>query len=485
MTLDTRPPEVKTPQKFVGSGEYFAYVAMAFLFMNLNGMAGKFRDFYLTSILELDQNALSIIGVITMAVPVFLAFFFTMIVDRPPKPGKDKFKPILLMSAIPLAIATVLMFWVPAPLRGITVTAMIVYQCVVHIIQRAAEFFANTNELLVMVMTPNIKEQQNIISVRGIAGAIGNSGPFLVVFVMGLLIADQYRMFMVSSVICAVATAVMYLAGSRVVKERIPYNPKRENPLLGFWDVLRNPSARLLMYTEFIREFRGIASHMGVFMAELLLGSGANFMIFGLPTGIGTLVGMLIVKQIMLKRFDARKTMLISGGYSMVINTMAFGAGVLAFRNAGVLIYQVIFVAFLFLIGLQYGASNLLPPMFHADVVEDLELETNKRLEASVGYARGLSNNISRTIRAGVAPRVLMGFVGYVQPIDGVVQPQTYRTQIRMTGVYTLVQGLFMLLGALPFIWYKLTGERRAQVHEQVKLRREQMAELERELKQD
>ena len=39
------------------------------------------------------------------------------------------------------------------------------------------------------------------------------------------------------------------------------------------------------------------------------------------------------------------------------------------------------FIIFLFLIGLQFGASNLLPNMFQADVLEDIELKTGKRKE--------------------------------------------------------------------------------------------------------
>lgn len=39
------------------------------------------------------------------------------------------------------------------------------------------------------------------------------------------------------------------------------------------------------------------------------------------------------------------------------------------------------FIIFLFLIGLQFGASNLLPNMFQADVLEDIELKIGKRKE--------------------------------------------------------------------------------------------------------
>lgn len=121
---------------------------------------------------------------------------------------------------------------------------------------------------------------------------------------------------------------------------------------------------------------------MGVFLAAALLGSTSKYLWFGLPTGIGTAVGMLLI-NFLLKKFNSKVLYISSGIYSVIINSIAFAVGYLYFSkpNAGL---QILFIVFLFLIGLQFGASNLLPTMFQADVLEDIELKTGKRLDATL-----------------------------------------------------------------------------------------------------
>ena len=468
------------------------FIAMVFLLQNMINMVDKFRGFYLITLLGLPAGSVAMINGVTTFVPAVLALFFTLYVDRPPKPGQSKFKRIAFFWAIPFAAVSVLMFWLPGPLAHLVGIQMIVYQCVIQIVQQAAQYFCGTSRHIALVITPNIKEQEKVITYREIGTAIGASAPLVVVLVMGMImptgtIAQETLMFMVSTIICAVGVALALMIGSRVVQERITYAPKTgtEKPFDGYLDVLRNPSARLIMISEFVREFRGIASFMAVFLAESLLGGADQALLFGLPTGIGTAVGMLLVKEVFLKRFNNKQVFLGSGTYSILINIGAFAAGVLAFRNEGVLVFQVIFVVFLFLIGLQFGASNLLPSLFQSDILEDIEVTTQKRLEATLAISMSTSQLFSRTISRTIAPLLLTGFIGYQQPvyINGtrMAVTQTYSTRIRLLGVFTLVQGAFQLLGALPFIFYKLTGENRERIHAQAVALRAQLQQTKEE----
>ena len=88
------------------------------------------------------------------------------------------------------------------------------------------------------------------------------------------------------------------LWASKVVKERITYTSTKVNPLLGYGDILKNKYAWIVLISEFLKNFRGIATYMGIFLAAALLGSTSKYILLGLPTGIGTFVGMLIVKAL-------------------------------------------------------------------------------------------------------------------------------------------------------------------------------------------
>lgn len=148
----------------------------------------------------------------------------------------------------------------------------------------------------------------------------------------------------------------------------------------------------------------------------------------------------------------------------------------------------VLFVVCLFLIGLQFGASNLLPSMFQADILEDIELKTGKRLDASLGFIISAGSSLSGLIAQSLSPRILYGdhsIIQYIQPVDQMVdgvmqtvyQTQAYDTKVKLLFFYTLFHGMMMLLAGLPFFLYKLTGKERDRVHEEVLRRREALGE--------
>lgn len=215
---------------------------------------------------------------------------------------------------------------------------------------------------------------------------------------------------------------------------------------------------------------------MGVFLAAALLGSTSKYLWFGLPTGIGTAVGMLLI-NFLLKKFNSKVLYISSGIYSVIINSIAFAVGYLYFSkpNAGL---QILFIVFLFLIGLQFGASNLLPTMFQADVLEDIELKTGKRLDATLPFVIGIFTMISGTIAQALAPIILYGknsIIGYIQPTDAVPDPeQSIKTKILMLFFYTVFHGLMMFLAGVPFFFYKLTGKTKEDIHNAVVEKRRQ-----------
>ncbi|MBQ3904048.1 MAG: MFS transporter, partial [Eubacterium sp.] len=140
---------------------------------------------------------------------------------------------------------------------------------------------------------------------------------------------------------------------------------------------------------------------------------------------------------------------------------------------------QIVFIIALFLIGLQFGASNLLPTMFQADVLEDMELKTGKRLDATLPTVIGIGTMISGTIASALAPRILYGehsIIHYIQPTDLIPNPeQSLNTKIAMLFFYTVFHGIMMFLAGVPFFFYKLTGKTKEEMHEAVLKQREQM----------
>lgn len=458
-------------EKYVGKGELILYLVAVFFYTMMTGMVGSYRNAYLVNVLKVPSTMTATYNVLISVIPFVLNIFIAMFIDSR-KIGKGgKFRPLGLIAAIPAGIFLMLSFFTP---KGISGSLLLIYLVTVAVMWSVSTNFGGSVNMVAVVMSPNLKERDSVISLRSIVSAVGNSAPLVVVLVIGLIWKDEGTQYIIGAGLCSVVGVITMLLGMKAVKERVVYSNEKRNPVLGYLDVLKNKYAWAIIISDFLKSFRNIATYMGVFMAAALLGSTSKFLLFGLPTGIGTAVGMLIIK-FLLKKFNSKVLYIASGVYSVLINTAAFAIGYIYFKNPSTVL-QIVFIAFLFLIGLQFGASNLLPTMFQADVLEDIELKTGKRLDASLPFVIGIFTMISGTIASTLAPLVLYddpakGWSSIIHYIPA-AETQTLDVKIKLLFFYTIFHGLMMFLAGVPFFFYKLTGKTKDEMHEKVLARR-------------
>lgn len=465
-------------KKYVKTSEFVLYLMAVFFYTNMTGMVGSYRNAYLVNVLHLTNNQSSLFNTLVSIVPFILNFFITMYIDGRSMGKQGKFRPIAMLVAVPLGILLVMSFWTPP---GLTGTLLMIYVTTVAIAWAVCTNFGNCTNMVGVVMTPNLKERDTVISFRSISSAVGNSAPLVIVLVIGLIWKDEGTQYIISAALCSVVGIITMLFGMKAVRERITYNNEKKNPLIGFKDVLANKYAWVIIVSEFLKNFRSIATYMGVFLAAALLGSTSKFLLFGLPTGIGTAVGMLVI-NFLLKKFNSKVLYIASGIYSVIANSAAFAVGYTYFKSPSPVL-QVVFILFLFLIGLQFGASNLLPSMLQADVLEDIEVKSGKRLDATFPFIIGIGTTISGTIANALAPRILYGdnsIIQYVQPSDADPNPiQSLKTKILLLFFYTIFHGIMMFLAGVPFFLYRLTGKRKEMVHRELMEKRKKYSENE------
>ena len=470
----------KANEKHVGNGELIIFIFAVFFYTMMTGMINGYRSDYLVNILSLPENYVAIFNGVTGVAGYVLSFIYALILDNKKIKNNEKFKPLGFAAAIPCGVITVLIFLVPDFLRT-NPAILLAYMIFLCLVQGACFYFGNTINMVAMVMTPNLKERENVLSYRGISSAIGNSAPMVVVLVIGAIIKavqgeeNPELNYIISSILCGFVGTVTMLLAMRIIKERTVYSEVKQNPLVGFRDILKSPHARTIILSETLKSFRGIATYMETFMAIAVLGTASKKIIFVLPVGIGTFVGMIVVKTL-LKKFNSKQLYIASGIYSLIINCVSFTVGYTQFtmehngKDPGIL--QYVFVVCLFLTGLQFGASNLLPTMFQADALDDLELKTGRRLDASLPFAIGLGTVVSGTIASTLAPLILYGENSIIQYIQGTADNpypvQSYDTKIKLLLFYTIFHGIMMLLAGLPFITYKLTGKVKEDMHDEL-----------------
>lgn len=468
--------KLKTQNKgYVENKEFIFYLAAIFFYTMMTGIVGSYRQDYLVNVLLLTEDQTSFYNSFLSVAGFVMSFFYAMIIDNHKIKKNGKFVPIMNMVAIPMGIVTLLMFVTP---KGLTGALLMVYLITIGILHGACCSFGNAINLVSFVMSPDSRERDKVISFKSISSAVGNSAPLVVTLVIGIFVKDKATLFIASTALISVVGTIITLMGMRFVKERIEYKQEKKNPLVGFIDVIKNKYAWIIIISETLKNFRQIATYMGVFLAAALLGSTSKFLLFGLPTGIGTAVGMLVI-NFLLKKFNAKVLYIASGIYSIIANTAAFAVGYMYFKTESSVL-QIVFIIFLFLIGLQFGASNLLPSMFQADVLESLEVQTKgKRLDAALPFVIGLGTMISGTIASGLSPKILYGansIIQYIQPTDAIPDPeQSLHTKVMMLFFYTIFHGIMMFLAGVPFFFYKLTGKTKEEIHNQVLAQRESL----------
>lgn len=467
-------------QKYVKKPEFIMYVASVFFYTMMTGMVGNYRNNYLSDVLQIHKDYISIYNTVLPIAGFIINFFISMYIDgrKPSKSGK--FRPLIIFSTVPAGILLVLTFVAPSALSG---NALLAYLLIVAIGWTVATNFCGCLDMIANFMTPNLEERDNVISYRSISSAVGNSAPLVVVIVLNVIWKNNIALqYIVGAALCSACGIISMLYAMKLVKERVVCAQERKNPLIGIVDILKNKYAWTIIASDFLKTFRNIATYMGIYLAVALLGSPSKFFFFGLPTGIGTAVGMLVI-NFLLKKFNSKVLYIASGIYSIIINTAAFGVGYLYFKNgSGVL--RILFVIALFLIGIQFGASNLLPKMFQADVLESLELQTNgKRLDASLPFVIGIGTTISSAVAGAIAPQILFdadSLIGYIRPLEtaeGLVYlEQSLNTKVLLLFFYTIFHGIMMFLAGVPFFFYKLTGKTKEDVHNAVLEKREQLA---------
>lgn len=462
-------------KKHVKTSEFIFYLMGVFFYTTMTGTVGANRHTYLVNVLKLEESQMSLFNAIVGIVPFVLNFFIAMYIDGRKMGKGGKFRPIALLVAIPMGVVMMLTFIAPP---GITGTVLLVYVLTIAILWSVLCTFGNSINMVANVITPNLKERDQVMSFRSISSAIGNSAPMLFLLIIGLIWKDNEGLqYLICAGFCGVIGIITMLLGMNLVKERVVYTSERKNPLIGFKDILTNKYAWTIILSEFLKSFRGISTFMEGFLAIAIIGDPSKKIFILLPIGIGTAVGMLVI-NFLLKKFNAKVLYIGSGIYSICANIVAFTIGYFYFQTQQTIL-MIAFIACLFLVGLQFGASNLLPLMFQADVLEDIELKTGKRLDASFPFVIGIGTLISGTIASTIAPLILYGensIIQYIQPTDLIPMPeQSAKTKILLLFFYTIIHGLMMFLAGVPFFFYKLTGKTKEDIHNAVIEQREKI----------
>lgn len=418
----------------------------------------------------IEASKMVIVTFIILAAKLVSAVFDPLIgnlIDSKKGGKHGKLKPFIVISTIPLSILTVLIFCKV----NLTGFALYAYIFVTTTLWSVAMTLGDVpSQGMSAVITPNPTERNNLIGFSGTLKSIGQAAPYVVVPAVCLCVPGGAGIegtistteYLWCAIVISVLGSLMFLGIFFFNKERVPYEAERVS-LKDMFGIIKNNKYLLLVVASYFLGFaRQGAMAIQAQTANAILGGANKIIILGISTAIGTVISMAIT-PILIKKFDEKKVFIAMSIYGGVSSVLAYLVAVWTNFNL------IALIATLFLMGLQFGAVNIMPMIMVADSVDYYEWKTGKRTEG-VAYAV-LSLCIKVTLALGAAVCLAWVFADFT----GYQANMTEFSDSVKKGVffsYTVIPGITSALAAIPIFFYDLVGDKKKQISADLAARR-------------
>ena len=465
--------------------EYVSYSIGLFGYAMLTGYIGNYLQYFYTDLFLIPPAAIGTMMLVSKIWDGVNDPLEGFIIDRT-NTRFGKLRPYILWTSVPMAVITVLMFTVPSESMG--TTARIVYMYITYILYGSLCSLSDSPARgIACSTTTNEKERADFISIANILRAIGNSAPLVVILVLELIFkavnhtdtAPAYQVHNVGAWICGVGGAAMFLMIFFFNKERIPQSEEKLKISECLLLLKVNKPLQIVCASNLIGFGRSLAVGVQVYIATYMLGSSGKMLQLGLPTAVGTMLGMLVVPML-LKRFNSKQTFI---GFSLCGSAALTVLYLLGYERIMGNRFDLVFYIFLFLVGLRFGNTNIMPNLFAADAIDYMEWKTGKRTEGTTYAVLGLFDKIAGALSSAVLNWLLVA-IGFIQPVRdamgvSIQQAQSAMTLNGMFALFTIIPALFGVLSVIPFFFYDLVGKKKERMLEELAQRREQCVAVE------
>ncbi len=395
-----------------------------------------------------------------------------------------KVKPWIGFGVIPLGIVSILVFVAPNTQNQ---TLAIIWMFVIYSLYTAFSCAVESpSNCFGSLCSPNPSERSSAISIASFLRSVGQSGGMVVILVVGIVMKaimgeQQYKNaeaqgldLLISTAVCVLGLILFVMIFFTNNEERVPFTQEKVSLKDAIKVVFMNKNLLMVSLTKLAGFGRGVYGTVSLYIAIYLLGSKDLKLALLLPMGIGTAVGTLLV-NLVLKKFSTKKTYILFCIYGasslsilfLVSNAVGFGDTLI-----------IPFLILNFFCGLQHGNTNVTPNIMIADCVDEIEYKTGKRQEGLAYAGYGLFSKIASAFTKGLGPWLLYTWSGYAISADANVAyaAQTNDTLNKFLMIYTIIPAAFVVLQAVPILFYDMVGEKKEKITKELIERRAQNA---------
>ena len=413
-----------------------------------------------------------------------------MIIDRH-QTKKGRLRPYPVITAIPIAILTILMFLPPLGFDISEKTmGMYFYVAAIYVlwgmIYTASDvpFWSMPN-----LMTPNQKERGRIISygrtVGGVGSAITVALPMIVVYFITRFTTDTTQVDMLKFAIMAISMSVigmpLFSISSFKVKEKInipnatkrdPNEPSTLSRIIHCKPLMLVVISGILSFGRYM--LQSAATHVARY-SGLYIGSkpttGAEYqsnistvtLIIQVCAAVGMFGTMLFMPKLF-KKFEYKTLMIVSclGGFAASVVTLIVGWTT---KNL------IICIPFMIISSIPLGVINVVSGAMVCDCLDYIEWKTGYRDTAVGSACQSFVNKLGNAFATVVI--ILMYIVVHIDVAAMNSKPEAIvemamnmgdPQRFAMFALVSIVPGISLLLTAVPMFFYDIVGEKKEKI---------------------
>lgn len=481
-------------RRYVGTKETFAYI-LDDIAQSFN--IGKYDDVFKINILKINLGFLSLFNGLNTAWDIINDMFLAAIVDKT-RTRWGKFKPWLIIYAIPGVFITVL-YWALPMLFGTQGVGSDIPRFAMFVLLQlfsnlAGSLIAIVRQGMTSTITPNIVDRTRLITQANLLSGFVEKAPEIL---MGLLI-DIYinspknqaleitnniayqsgynRMFVLGGVITAVVSGLFALFYAFVAKERVMQSIEKPSILSGIKSVVTNKPLLLITLSEFLSAFSLNSGTNLYYINVLNLASMST--IVGIPGAVVSPISYSYVPWAR-KKFST-KALWIAGSHvdsALMLGVYAAGelinfGGKKGYENLAVMIpafmlRETIWMFF-------WGIRKVIPEEMRNEAIDYGEWKNGFRSEGMTGVTKGLVTKAVNGVKNVIQPLLLAQFGYNPNATQGNQTPQARHALFWMCTLLPVVTGI---LGIFPKLFYDLHGEKKDQMYRELYERRKLVQE--------
>ncbi len=480
-TKEPQAPEVVEEQsakrdlskgrRYVGSKETFTYVlfdiAQSF---NLDSK----RTYYLTDVLVISLGWQAIINFCVSIWDIINDLFLATLVDRT-NTRFGKFKPYLIIYAIPGAIMSMIFWGLPWMFPDASGTYMpkIITYFVLQMVQNLAVSLYNIAKTgIISTITPDVLDRTRLINQANLFSSLVENLPkqictiFIDLVNHGVMKIKMTTLFVYMGVGTAFCAGILALFFSFKVKERVLQSVEKPSFKNAFGSLFKSRPLMLLTLSDFLAQFK-VQTPITLYYTNVLNFSSAE-MVVGIPGMFVTYASYAYVGK-MREKFSTKTLWIIGDHWGDMLLVVAYLFGSIGKTYKKTVPMVIILMMRETLWNLVYAMRKVVPEEIRNETIDYGEWKNGYRTEGMTGVVKGLAAKLVNTFM-GSFSAILLNVIGYKQGLKP--GQQSERTEKLLFMTTTLLPALIGMFGIVPKLFYNIDAKTKERMYAELAERR-------------